>query len=937
MTYRVSTQLLTNNYLNDLRRTQVQMERLLKQSQTGKAFERPRDNPSAVSTSLNLKSAISAITQYNRNVDDGKSRLDYTETNISEVDTMLQRARELTVQASNTYLTQTDRNAIALELDQLMEHIVSLSNASYRGRYIYSGYETLSEAFQINSNTADGLTNSVTYRGDMGSIARNIGTNRDLAVNFIGKDVFLSQTYELNGRQLSGQTLGYNGAFELNDQLFIVTPGMTVTDIRDMINKNTKCEVFADVSGDYRLSLTSLNSSNAIRASDISGSVLDDLGILPRGAYNYAQAAPAAVPMVDSRGAIHEGNLVPPLAFPLTLGTANQDMVVTLAGAANDNFTQTEVLKLDAKTYNSLNELQAEIQKKADSAFGEERLLVNTAELPPLSGNFFLELETYAQNSNVMGTDLRVGGTAPDGTVDTASALLGFNAVAGVEENADTAGVDGNDRFIIDLGLTAYITTGAEAPLNLDPVELNLDATQVNTAGVIDVNKTVDEINRQILNNKYLSGLVHAENDSGRLKIVTTKKDGSIAASDMTLSNAVGGVPVPATDTLGSLGFYVNQTTGESAPPVPATVFGTAVFPLVVTTGINDRFRIDLGPSASLDGTDPPAVDITLGNGVYAAASDLALELNNQFSLSATLKDRVYAVVNAITGAVDIVTAETGSKVQSVDLTLTDITPGALANIGLNAPTTPGGGTTGGQGDITEAHNMIDTLISTRDELFGYAAPESRLVDLLDESGNNLGLFPGYKIVISSDGTSKEFVVQRFTTMQDLADQIESKLGFQLEVKVLRDGTIQIFNPTSTVVNDVKIEAFDGQGATVDAFNEKFASISGRMFYRTTLSSQAVSEDERFQNMTDRIADVDDAFETVLSVLAQLGSKTKRLEMTLDQNENVSVNLSTIQTSNDFVDLAEIITRLKEQENVLNAALGIGSRILPATLFDYLS
>jgi flagellar hook-associated protein 3 len=937
MAYRVSNQLLINNYLNDLRRTQVQMERLLKQSQTGKAFERPRDNPSAVSTSLNLQAALTALTQYNRNVDDGKSRLDYTETNVTEVDTMLQRARELVVQGANTYLTQTDRNAIALELDQLLEHIVSLSNASYRGRYIYSGYQSLTEAFGLNSNTTDGLTNSVTYQGDLGAIARNIGVNRDLGVNFTGKNVFLSQTYELDGRQLSGNALGYNGAFELNDQLFVVTPSMTVGDIRDMINQNTDCEVFAEVSGDYRLSLTSLNSSTAIRVNDIAGSVLDDLGILPRGAYNYAQTAPAATPMVDSRGALHQGNLVPPLAFPLTLGIANQDLVVTLAGAANDNFTQTEVLKLDAKTYNTLAELQAEIQKKADTAFGEERLLVNTVELPPLSGNFFLELETFAQNSGVMATDLRIGGTAPDGTVDTASALLGFNAVAGVEENADTAGTDGNDRFIIDLGLSAYITTGTEVALDLDPVELNLDATQVNTAGVIDVNKAVVEINKQILHNKYLSGLVYAESDSGRLKIVTTKKDGSIAASDLLLSNAVGGPPVPGTDTLGDMGFYVNPLTGDSAPPVPATVFGTAIFPLLITTGVNDKFNVDLGPSASLDGTDPPAVPITLGGGVYATANDLALELNNQFSLSATLKDRVFAVVNALTGAVDIITTETGSKVQSVDLTLTDITPGALANIGLNAPTTPGGGSASGQGNITQASNMIDTLISTRDELFGYAAPESRLVDLLDENGNSLGLFPGHKIVISSDGTSKEFVVQRFTTMQDLADQIESKLGFQLEVKVLRDGTIQVFNPTSTVVNDVKIEAFDEQGASVTAFDEKFSGISGRLFYRTTVSSETVHEDERFQRLTNRIADVDDAFETVLSILAQLGSKTKRMEMTLSQNENVSVNLATIQTTNNNVDLAEIITRLKEQENVLNAALGIGSRILPATLFDYLS
>ena len=936
MAFRVSNQMLIGNYMSDLRRIQLDIADLLRQTQTGKKFERPGDDPSGVSTSMNLQAALNNLGQYNRNVDDGLSRLSYTETNVTEVDSMLQRARELVVQGSNTYLTKTDRNAIAVEMDQLLEHIITLANSSYRGRYIYSGYETLTEAFQINSNTIDGLTNSITYQGDLGLIGRNIGVDRDLGINFTGKDFFLNQTSTMTGRQLSGEELGYNGAFELNDELFVVTPSMTVMDIRDMINTNTSTQVIAEVDGDFRLVLTSLNSTQKIRVSDISGTVLEDLGIMPRGAYNWAQSAPLAVPMVDSRGAIHTGNTIPPLAFPLTIGAANQDMVVTLAGVANDGFTQTEVLKLDAKQYNTLADLETEIQKKADAAFGEERIIVNTVEVPPLSGNFFLEMETFAQSSAVAATDLRIGGTAPDGTVDTASAILGFNAVAGTEENADTAGTDGNDRFIIDLGASAYITTSGEEPVDLDPVEINLDATQVNTAGLIDINKLAAEVNAQILGNKFLSGLVQAENDSGRLKLSTTKEGGDITSDDLLLSNAAPTWPAPGTDTLGDMGFFVDPVTGDSAPPQPATVFGTAAFPVTVTTGVDDTFTVDLGPASSLDGTNPAAVEVQLDGGVYATAIDLVNEINDKFSQDITLKDRVYAVVNAVSGAVDVITTEMGSHVQADDLTLADVTAGALANLGLAAATTPGGGTATGQGDELDPHNMIDTIIRTRDELFGYAAAESRLVDLLDASDDTLGLFPGYKIEISSDGSTSEFVVQRFTTMQDLADRIEEKLGFQLEVEVLRDGRIQIFNPTTTVVNDVQIEAFDNQGNHVTAFEEKFAGISGRLFYRTTLRTETVYEDERFQYLTNRIGDVDDAFETVLSVLAQIGSKHRRMEMTLSQNDSIEVNLAQIQSSNDYVDMAETIVKLKEQENVLQASLGAGARILPPTLFDFL-
>jgi flagellar hook-associated protein 3 FlgL len=155
-------------------------------------------------------------------------------------------------------------------------------------------------------------------------------------------------------------------------------------------------------------------------------------------------------------------------------------------------------------------------------------------------------------------------------------------------------------------------------------------------------------------------------------------------------------------------------------------------------------------------------------------------------------------------------------------------------------------------------------------------------------------------------------------------------------VQVLRDGRLHLFNPTTSVISDIKIEAFDPQGANITKFEEKFAGISGKLIYRGVLQSDTVYEDERFQHLTNRIGDVDDAFENVMSILAQVGSRSKRLEMTLAQNDQVEVTLKELQTSNDYVDMADTLTRLTEQENVLRAALGTGSRVITPSLFDFL-
>ncbi|MEZ5337526.1 MAG: flagellar hook-associated protein FlgL [bacterium] len=920
---RIPNTLLTSNYMSDLQRVQQDIAKLLRQTSTGKLYERPRDNPSAISTSLNLSRVLASTMQYTRNVDNGLGRLNFTEITLSEVNTQIQRVRELTVQGSSTVLTRDDRTAIAQEVNQLLEHTITLSNSNFSGRFVFSGYETLTESFRINSNTQDGFTNSVTYQGDFGSIARNIGIARDLDVNFDGHSIFLDHTWQAQGRQMSGQPLGFSGTFEINERLIVVNPADTLADVAKRINTDTRSEVRAEVTNDFRLKLTSLNSSKSIKLRDLSGSVLEDMEILPQGAFNKAQTG-VTLPLTDSTGALHSAAPVP--GFPLSLPVASQDMVITLSGAANGGFTESKAIKLDAVTYNSLADLAVEIQKKADLAFGEDKLIVR-------DNGGLLEIETFVQNGSVLVGDLLLGGTAPDGTVDTASNFILGAPYGSTPTPAGAAGTDGNDRFTIDLGPDAYITRPGETPIDLNPVEINLDASAASLQDIID------DINAQILDNRYLSGLVRAEDDGGRLRIITTQTGIQVGIDDLILRNSVPGPPVPATDTLGALGFYVEPTTGESAPPVPAQVQSSFGWPGAIPVVLGQQsFSIDLGPGSSIDGTDPAPVTITMPVNVYGTEAQLAAEINNQIALSPVLKNAVIAVVvnRGGTNFVDIQTTNVGSGVEGTDLQLADVDAGMLALLGLGAPTIPGGGTQPGIGEITEADNMINTMIQLRDELLGYSAAQSRLSDLHDVNGVSYDLAPGTEIRIFSDGSSSSFIVQRFSTMQDLADAIESKLGVSLEVEVQRDGRIRVFNPNNSVVNDIRIEAYGLKGQRLSAFEERMSGISGRLIYRAELASRTTYEDERFQHLTNRIGNVDRALEKITSTLAIIGSRTRRLDLTLTQNDTLNVNTLDLQNKNDNADMAEAIIKLKERENVLNAALGTGSRVIPTTLFDFL-
>ncbi len=72
------------------------------------------------------------------------------------------------------------------------------------------------------------------------------------------------------------------------------------------------------------------------------------------------------------------------------------------------------------------------------------------------------------------------------------------------------------------------------------------------------------------------------------------------------------------------------------------------------------------------------------------------------------------------------------------------------------------------------------------------------------------------------------------------------------------------------------------------------------------------------------------------SVRAEMGVKANRLELTLNRIEDDNVNLRGLLSKNEDIDMAETIIKLQMQENVYNAALSVGSKIISLSLVDFI-
>jgi flagellin len=115
---------------NALTKTNNSLSKSIERLSTGLRINSAADDAAGLAISEKMRSQISGLNQATRNAQDGISMIQTAEGALGETHSMLQRMRELAVQAANDTLTQEDRSYIQLEVDQLKEEIDRISTTT---------------------------------------------------------------------------------------------------------------------------------------------------------------------------------------------------------------------------------------------------------------------------------------------------------------------------------------------------------------------------------------------------------------------------------------------------------------------------------------------------------------------------------------------------------------------------------------------------------------------------------------------------------------------------------------------------------------------------------------------------------------------------------------------------------------------------------------
>ncbi len=186
---RISTRQIFTQGVEAFQQQQQKLAKLQQQISTGVRLQKPSDDPSAAAKILELEQSVSLNLQFQDNINLAEQRISQQDSVLASYANVLNRVRELAVQGNNAPLDATARGAIAAEIEQRLEELISLANTrDANGDFLFAGFQNTSPPF---ASATTGSRDYVAFSGDAGVRSIQISESRRIEVDIPGEAIFM--------------------------------------------------------------------------------------------------------------------------------------------------------------------------------------------------------------------------------------------------------------------------------------------------------------------------------------------------------------------------------------------------------------------------------------------------------------------------------------------------------------------------------------------------------------------------------------------------------------------------------------------------------------------------------------------------------------------------------------------------------------------------
>lgn len=166
---RINTNISALNAWKNLTVTDSLMAKSLEKLSSGYRINRAADDAAGLAISEKMRAQISGLRQATRNAQDGISLIQTAEGALNETHSILQRMRELAVQASSSAVTEEDRTAIQGEIDQLLAEVDRIAtDTEFNTQKLLNGSFSAEILIGANCGQSISFTISAMGKNDLG-------------------------------------------------------------------------------------------------------------------------------------------------------------------------------------------------------------------------------------------------------------------------------------------------------------------------------------------------------------------------------------------------------------------------------------------------------------------------------------------------------------------------------------------------------------------------------------------------------------------------------------------------------------------------------------------------------------------------------------------------------------------------------------------------
>jgi flagellin len=204
---------------NQLSRTNNKLDESLEKLSSGYRINSAADDSAGLAISEKMRTQISGLDQASRNASDGISVIQTAEGALAEVESMLQRMRELSVESANGTYTAEDRSAIQSEIDQLSDEITRISETTE-----FNTMTLLDGNIDRKSYSSDSSVSLVSLSDtvEVGNYSLDIEQDARQAV-IVGSQKDFDPTYVITAAEA--------GTININGEAVTVSAGQTISEV----------------------------------------------------------------------------------------------------------------------------------------------------------------------------------------------------------------------------------------------------------------------------------------------------------------------------------------------------------------------------------------------------------------------------------------------------------------------------------------------------------------------------------------------------------------------------------------------------------------------------------------------------------------------------------------------------------------------------------